>query len=94
MRKLAEKADALLALHQLQTHAIAASSVAAGNVQPATDAGDDTVAAASAAKGGQGGKKKKKRSGHPRRRSRSPADFKSPFFVPVSCEIRRQSLQV
>jgi hypothetical protein len=82
MRKLAEKADALLALHQPQTHdinAIAASSVAAGNLQPATDAGEDTVAAASAGKGGQGGKKKKKRSGHPRRRSRSPADFKSPL---------------
>jgi hypothetical protein len=36
------------------------------------------VAATSAGKGGQGGKKKKKRSGHPRRRSCSPADFKSP----------------
>jgi hypothetical protein len=68
MRKLAEKADALLALHQPQTHdinAIAASSVAAVNVQPSTGVDEDTVAAASAGKGGQGGKKKKKREAAP-----------------------------
>jgi hypothetical protein len=76
MRKLAEKAHALLALHQPQTHDI--NAIAAGNVQPATNAGEDMVAAASAGKGGQGGKKKK-RSGRPCHRSCSPADFKSPL---------------
>jgi hypothetical protein len=72
MRKLAEKADALLALHQPQGHDVA---VAAG--PPAASAEDEgaVAAAAAASKQRKGGRSGKKRSGKPRRRSRSPVDF-------------------
>jgi hypothetical protein len=82
MRKLAEKADGLLALHQPQSHdlhAVVAASITAVGAQPPASQKDDLVAAASAGKGGQPGKKKKKRSGRPLRRSRSPVDFQSPL---------------
>jgi hypothetical protein len=74
MRKLAEKADALLALHQPQGHDVAVAAVAAAS-PPASAEDEGAVAAATASKHKKGGRSGKKRTGKPRRRSRSPVDF-------------------
>jgi hypothetical protein len=82
MRKLAEKADGLLALHQPQGHylqAVAIAACSAGSSAPPPAPEDDLTVAAAASRVGHAGKKKKKQSGKPRRRSRSPADFQSPL---------------
>jgi hypothetical protein len=75
MRKLAEKADGLLALHRPQSHDIPvmATTAAIAAVE------EETTVAAAAGRLSQSGKgaKKKKKGG--RRRSRSPADFQSPL---------------
>jgi hypothetical protein len=82
MRKLAEKADDLLALHQPQGHdlqAVAVAACSAGSSAPPAAPEDDLTVAAAASRAGHAGKKKKKRSGKPRRRSRSPAEFQLPL---------------
>jgi hypothetical protein len=71
LKKLAEKADALMALHKPQHHDVAA--VSAG--PPEVAAEKDTVAAATGkSKFNKGGKKNAKKGGKARRR-RSPSPF-------------------
>jgi hypothetical protein len=81
MRKLAEKADGLLALHQPQGHdlqAVVVAACSAGSSAPPAAPEDDLTVAAAASRAGHADKKKKKRSGKPRRCSRSP-EFQSPL---------------
>jgi hypothetical protein len=73
MRKLAEKADGLLALHQPQGHELAAVAVAA-----APEVAEEDGVAAAAVKGQHGKKQKKKKRPERRRRSRSP-EYQSPL---------------
>jgi hypothetical protein len=71
LKKLAEKADHLMALHKPQLHDVAA--VSAGPPEAAAE--DDTVAAATGkGKSNRGGKKNAKKGGQARRR-RSPSPF-------------------
>jgi hypothetical protein len=71
LKKLAEKADHLMALHKPQLHDVAA--VSAGPPEAAAE--DDTVAAATGkGKFSRGGKKNAKKGGQARRR-RSPSPF-------------------
>jgi hypothetical protein len=82
MRKLAEKADGLLALHQPQGHdlqAVAITTCAAGGSAPPAVLEDDLMVATAARRADYADKKKKKRSCIPRCRSRSKADFQSPL---------------
>jgi hypothetical protein len=75
MRKLAEKADGLLALHQPQIHELTA--VAATTAAAIPD--EDGTVAAAAGKQPQKGKSSRKKKKPGRRRSRSPADYQSPL---------------
>jgi hypothetical protein len=71
LKKLAEKADSLMALHKPQHHDVAA--VSAGPPEAAAE--EDTVAAATGkGKFNKGGKKNAKKGGQARRR-RSPSPF-------------------
>jgi hypothetical protein len=73
MRKLAEKADALLALHQPQGHDLTVVAAA----MPSETAEEESVVAAN--KGQHSKKSKKKKRSERRRRSRSPAEYQSPL---------------
>jgi hypothetical protein len=75
MRKLAEKADALRALHQLQVHDVTVAAVAAGPPPATTEEDGAVVAVAAASRPKKGSQSGKKRSGKPRRSSHSPVDF-------------------
>jgi hypothetical protein len=71
-RKLAEKADALMAIHQ--PHALDVTAVAAAAAGLAI-AEQDSVAAATSRAAGRGKSGRKKGKGSGRRHSRSPADY-------------------
>jgi hypothetical protein len=75
MRKLAEKADALLALHQPQGHDLTAVAAAT----PSETVEEESVVASAANKGQHSKKSKKKKRSERRRRSRSPAEYQSPL---------------
>jgi hypothetical protein len=79
MRKLAEKADALVALHQSQHHDVTAIAAVGPTAESNPSADEETVAAATvrgkgkAGRGGRSGKKRQK--GGRRCRSQSPFDI-------------------
>jgi hypothetical protein len=79
MRKLAEKADALVALHQPQHHDVTAVAAVGQTSENNSAADEETVAAATARGKGQGGKGgrsgKKRQKGGKGRRSQSPFDI-------------------
>jgi hypothetical protein len=75
MRKLAEKAFALLALHQPQGHDLTAVAAAT----PSETVEEESVVASAANKGQHSKKSKKKKRSERRRRSRSPAEYQSPL---------------
>jgi hypothetical protein len=79
MRKIAEKADALVALHQPQHHDVAAVAAVGPAAENSPSADEDTVAAATArgkGKAGRGGRSgKKKQKGGRCRCSQSPFDI-------------------
>jgi hypothetical protein len=76
MRKLAEKAEALVALHQPQHHDVTAVAAVGQALENNPTADEETVAAATARGKGQGGKSGKRRQkGGKGRRSQSPFDI-------------------
>jgi hypothetical protein len=72
LRKLAEKADGLMAIHQPHTPDVTAVAAAAADLAIAEQ---DSVAAATSRAAGRGKDKRKKSKGGSRRRSRSPAEY-------------------
>jgi hypothetical protein len=73
VRKLAEKADGLLALHQPQGHELAAVAAVA-----TPDVAEEDAVPAAAINDQQGKKQKRKKRSERRRRSRSP-EYQSPL---------------